>query len=144
MSIAFYNQVGCERLLNVPLRIKTGKEFFIKKRGVIAFLLVAILGFGIVSPKAHADEISGSLTYCGGGIIGLGVGSLIVMPEEKGIGVGCISVGAVMVIGGIWYALANGESIFFTKAMNDTDSPLHYVKFDTNGKDLSLSVKFDY
>lgn len=113
------------------------------KKSIIAFLVAVVIAFGIGSPKAHADGVSSTLTYGGGCLIGLGIGSLVMLPDDKPIGIGCISAGALMAIGGIWYAVVNGESIF-AKAQEDTDSPLHYVKFDTNGKDSNLSVKFEY
>lgn len=113
------------------------------KKSIIAFLLTVALAFGIAAPKAHADGVSSTLTYGGGCLIGLGIGSLVMLPDDKPIGIGCISAGVLLCIGGIWYAVANGESIF-AKAQEDTNSPLHYVRFDSNGKDSNLSVKFDY
>lgn len=109
------------------------------KKRIVTVLVGLVLFVGTAVPKARADEISGTLTYGGGFLVGLGIGSLIIMPEEKGLGIGCLSVGTLMIIGGLWYAIANDESIFAKAEQNPV---IQHVRFGTTGSDFSLGAAF--
>ena len=47
--------------------------------------------------------------------------------------------GGIFLLTGILF-----QSLDIDLAKTDSDSPLQYVNFNTNGKDTNLSVKFDY
>lgn len=91
---------------------------------------------------AFADGALGWYTGAAAGVTGGILCFALDIPDEdsKGLAGGlCFGIGGVCLIAGILC-----QALDIEIAKTETDSPLHYVRFDTNGRDTNLSVKIDY
>lgn len=117
------------------------------KKRICALFLMFVLSFTFAAPKLHADEVSNTMYYCGGALIGAGIAvAVFEAPDETlgpilGAGVGTIGLGLI-----IWglvreLSVVNGVDAF--KEVED-NSVLKHFSLGSKGDDIALNFNIKF